>query len=360
MANRTTIRVIAKKLGISATTVFRALHDKPRVSEKTKKAVLETARKLDFKINILAQSLSRKPIRIAVVAVSSFPEFMRWAVKGIRHTEAELKDHNVIVDYYVYYSNPNSADIESTMLYLRKQIGVAMQKDYNGMVLSFGYECDELVLLKEKNIPVATIITDVGQDKRKFCVQYDGFTAGKMAAEMLYWKFGKNAKVALATGTDDVAIHFQTGRGFLEQAQKLSLKVVHEYYNKDSEKLAYKNTDELLNRYPNIQGIYINSFNSRGVLNCLSDHNMAGKVCLITSDISSELKEYLKAGIVSATIFQNQYHQGELALKYLYRYITEKASVPGKILIKPEIIMESNVHLYDRYCPAKKPAPGSG
>jgi LacI family transcriptional regulator len=346
MAKRTTIRTIAEKLGISATTVFRALHDKPRVSDETKKAVLETARKLDFKINVLAQSLSRKPIRIAVVVVSTFPEFMHWLIGGIRRTEAELTDHSVIVDYYI---NSDLPDIETTILYFRKNLRTAIKKNYNGVLISAGGYCDEIGLLKAKNIPVAAVITDIEQDKRQFCVQYDGVTAGKMAAELFYWKFGKNAKVALATGTNDIAIHLQTSRGFLEQAKKLSLEVVHECYNKDNEKLAYKNTGELLDRYPDIQGAYINSFNSRGVINCISDRKMAGKICLITSDINSYLKKCLKEGIVSATIFQNQYHQGELALKYLYQYITEKASIADKILIKPEIIMESNMDLYDQY-----------
>ncbi|MDR3146810.1 MAG: LacI family transcriptional regulator [Treponema sp.] len=347
MAKRTTIRAIAEKLGISTTTVFRALHDKPRVSEETKKAVLEAAKELDFKINVLAQSLSRRPIRIAAVIVSSFSEFINWVIEGIRHTESELQDHNVIVDYYV---NTDLPDIESTLPYSRENLRIALQKNYDGVLYSGGHTCDELTLLREKNVPVAIIVNDVEQDKRQFCVQYDGITAGRMAAELFHWKFGKNAKVALATGSDSITIHCQTGRGFWEQAGKLSLDVVHEYYNKDNEELAYKNTADLLDRFPDIQGIYINSFNSREVINCVSDHNRAGKICLITSDINPYLKECLKGGIVSASLFQNQYLQGELAFKYLYQYITEQAPVPSNVLIKPEIIMESNVHLYDYCC----------
>jgi LacI family transcriptional regulator len=346
MAKRTTIRVIAERLGISTTTVFRALHDKPRVSEETKKAVLEAARELDFKINVLAQSLARRPIRIAVVIVTNFPDFMYWVIEGIRHTEAELQDHNVIVDYYV---NTDLPDTESTRPCFKKSLGIVLQKDYNGVLFSNGYTCNELTLLREKNIPLAAIVSDIEQDKRQFCVQYDGITAGRMAAELFHWKFGKNAKVALATGSDNIEIHCQTGRGFLKQAGKLSLDLVHEYYNKDNEKLAYKNTADLLDRFPDIQGIYINSFNSRGVINCVSDRNRAGKICLITSDINPYLKECLKGGIVLASLFQNQYLQGELAFKYLYQYITEQAPVPSNVLIKPEIIMESNVHLYDNF-----------
>lgn len=52
-----TIELIAKKLGISRTTVFRALNDKPRVSAATKARVLKAAAELQYRPNLLASGL---------------------------------------------------------------------------------------------------------------------------------------------------------------------------------------------------------------------------------------------------------------------------------------------------------------
>ena len=52
-----TIKDIAKALGISASTVSRALKDHPDISRETKEAVNEMAAKLRYKPNAVALSL---------------------------------------------------------------------------------------------------------------------------------------------------------------------------------------------------------------------------------------------------------------------------------------------------------------
>lgn len=54
-----TIVDLAKHLGISVATVSRALNDKPDISQHTRKTVLEAAILLDYKPNLLAQSLNK-------------------------------------------------------------------------------------------------------------------------------------------------------------------------------------------------------------------------------------------------------------------------------------------------------------
>ena len=48
---------IAKKLGVSAVTVSKVLHDHPDISEETRKRVLDYIKKVDYQPNILARSL---------------------------------------------------------------------------------------------------------------------------------------------------------------------------------------------------------------------------------------------------------------------------------------------------------------
>ena len=55
-----TLKDIAEILGISISTVSRALKDHPDVNAATKKKVLELAKKLDYEPNMLALNLLKK------------------------------------------------------------------------------------------------------------------------------------------------------------------------------------------------------------------------------------------------------------------------------------------------------------
>ncbi len=58
-SGQVTIVDLAKHLGISVATVSRALNDKSEISQQTRKTVLEVASLLDYKPNLLAQSLNK-------------------------------------------------------------------------------------------------------------------------------------------------------------------------------------------------------------------------------------------------------------------------------------------------------------
>jgi LacI family transcriptional regulator len=343
LGKRVTIYTIAERLGVSSTTVYRALNGKPRVSEETKKAVLKVAEELDFKANTLAKSLARKSLRFAVLTASSFPGFHRYILAGAKQTAEELQDYNVNVDYFSYDVGDNNKE---RYQFFKDSLRWIADKAYDGLLVQGEEETEGFQLLAKKNIPVAVVVNDIIDSYRRFCIQYDGVTAGHMAGELLYWQLGKNAKVALASGYHHIQIHHQTGKGFLDQMAITPLNVVAVLYNHEVEELAYQNTRKVLQKHPDIRGIYVNSYNSRGVVRAVVELGMGGEILLVTSDINSYLRQCLEEGIVSATIFQNQYRQGRLGLRYLYRHITENLEVEDTIRINPEVIFRSNMALY--------------
>jgi LacI family transcriptional regulator len=72
-----TMKKIAQESGVSITTVHRALNDRPRVSEATKRSILELARKYDYQPDVLAQSLVKKRTRSVGVVFGNF-SFPIW------------------------------------------------------------------------------------------------------------------------------------------------------------------------------------------------------------------------------------------------------------------------------------------
>lgn len=65
-----TIKDIAKALGLSTSTVSRALRDSYEISPETKKIVLEYAKEINYRPNPIALSLKEKRSRSIGIVVS--------------------------------------------------------------------------------------------------------------------------------------------------------------------------------------------------------------------------------------------------------------------------------------------------
>jgi len=79
-----TMSDIAEKLGISRSTVSRALKDHPLISASTKKQVKKIAKEFNYEPNFIAQSLKQSKALIIGVIVPDFKyEFFSHAISGI-------------------------------------------------------------------------------------------------------------------------------------------------------------------------------------------------------------------------------------------------------------------------------------
>lgn len=344
MDKRVTIYDIAAKLGISIATVNRALTNKPRVSVETRQRVLAAAKEMGFTPNALARSLSRQPIRLAAVAFTSFPAFHDSFLEGVRSTYSELRDYNVHVDCFSFDSGATNSDQGRTFLnetYSRIAAG-----HYDGALVC-GKTSDQTRILSESGVLVATAINDIAPTMRSFCVKYNGRVAGRVAAELL-WHYGDHRKpVYIASGGEpQYSIHTEMVDGFKEQLAITPLKLAGVYAHYDDPRLAYEETMKILDECPTLGGIYVNSFNSLGVIRAVVERRLSGKICLITSDMYPELRTYMQEGVVSASLFQNQYQQGKKALRLLYHSIADGIKAPDTTMIEPQIILRSNLELF--------------
>lgn len=344
MDKRVTIYDIAARLGISIATVNRALTNKPRVSVETRQRVLNAAKEMGFTPNALARSLSRQPIRLAAVAFTSFPEFHNSFLSGVKTSVDELRDFNVHVDCFSYDQGPtNSAQGSAFLNETYSRIAAA---HYDGALVC-GRTSDQTRVLSDKGIVVATAINDIAPSMRSFCVKYNGHVAGRVAAELL-WHYGdKTRPVLIASGGEpQYSIHTEMVEGFREQLSFTPLKLAGIYAHYDDPRLAYTETMRMLEEHPTLGGIYVNSFNSLGVIKAVVERGLAGRICLITSDIYQELRGYIQEGVVSASIFQNQYQQGKKAMRLLYHSIADGIKAPDTTMIEPQIILRSNLELF--------------
>jgi DNA-binding LacI/PurR family transcriptional regulator len=92
-----TIKDIAKALGLSTSTVSRALRGSYEISAETRKLVLEYAEKLNYRPNPIAQSLKEKRSRsIGIVVCEIANNFFSQVINGIESV-AYKKGYYVII-----------------------------------------------------------------------------------------------------------------------------------------------------------------------------------------------------------------------------------------------------------------------
>ncbi len=92
-----TIKDIAKQLGVSPSTVSRALKDHPDISASTKKAINDLAKKLNYSPDPIALSLkSRKSNIIGVIVPEIVHYFFSTVIHGIEDI-ADLSGYNVMI-----------------------------------------------------------------------------------------------------------------------------------------------------------------------------------------------------------------------------------------------------------------------
>ena len=141
----TTLKEIAETLGISITTVSKALKNYPDVSEKTRKAVLALAEELNYTPNSFAVNLRTKESKtIGLIIPEVVHHFFSNVINGII-AEAEKNGYLVII-----LQSNESLELE------KKQVALLVNKRVDGIIMSLSNESNNDFHIKEilrKEIP---------------------------------------------------------------------------------------------------------------------------------------------------------------------------------------------------------------
>lgn len=176
MFKPTTIKDIANALGLSTSTVSRALRDGYEISEETKKIVIEYAEKINYNRNPIALSLkNRRSYSIGVVVCDIANSFFSQTIDGIESI-AYNKGYHVIIT-------------QSHDSYEREIINVnhLANRSVDGLLISMSAETTDFSHIKnlhEKGLPIVffdRIIDDIQTHK----VTTNNFLSSFQATELL-------------------------------------------------------------------------------------------------------------------------------------------------------------------------------
>ncbi|WP_461630370.1 LacI family DNA-binding transcriptional regulator [Labilibaculum euxinus] len=237
MTNKTiTIIDIAKILGVSKSTVSRALKDHPDISNATKEAVQMMAKQLKYKPNAVAMSLRHKKSKVIGLIVPTLsPFFFPSVIHGIEN-EVNKRGYSLMI-------------LQSNESYEREVLNVDILQSNNveGILVSISRKTENLshfTALIEDNTPIV-FFDRIPKSIQADMVLVDDISGAFNAVEHLI-SIGKR-KIAICLGNPNLLISSNRLSGYKKALKKHSIEINEEFIiTGQSSEEAEKETKKLL------------------------------------------------------------------------------------------------------------------
>lgn len=336
------IKEIASALGISIGTVDRALHNRPGVSAKTREKVLKTAEKFRYTPNLAARNLKlNRHLKVGVFLPQEVSSFFDALRAGIRAAQAET---GAVIDLsFISYPRLGEGDIEA--------MEKAHWQKFDGIIVAPGNPATLTGIsdiARQERKPIVFVATDAPRLYRIASISVDAGVSGSVAADLLGRFISKPRTVAAVIGDLRIQDHADKLRGFAASLATLSphLALLPAIESHESSKDAYQAALKLIEKNPELGGVYISTANSLPVIQALREKRQLGRVQIIATDLFPELVSLIEGGQVAATLYQRPTTQGKVAFEMLSAYL-DKGSVPQSLnRLAPHIVLRSNLSLF--------------
>lgn len=341
---RVTIKDLAKASGFSVCTINKALNGKPWVSEQTRRHVLDLAEKMGYQPNRLAQALARRTLSLAVVYPKFWASWFSPLVDGVKRGVEALQDHNISTQFCQIDSSPSHTDLLPT-------IQALVRDGIDGLVIctggySVGHVRETAEVLQSLQVPVVLLGGDNPDLPHLTCVRVDALRCGAMANELLgVMTGGKPAAIFIGTLSD--VDHMMKVEGFRAYSASAACPLLGVYETRDDADFAYDQAHRLFTEHPEVAGIHIAIDNaSSDICRYLTDHHLESRVKVVATGVFPEIRDLMRQDIIQFTLFQNMAEQGRLAVRTLFRYLTEDTHPVHEVLVPPFVAINSNLDLW--------------
>lgn len=321
-----TIKDIAKELGISYSSVSRALNNKFGVSDKTRKQVIKQAEKMGYQPNAIARGLVKKQSNtIGVIIPDIANSFFGEVTEGIIETANESG--------YTIFLCISNWDMEIEKMYLK----TLQEKQVDGIILKSCMDYKEEKYKDEIGVPY--IILEGRLTENSSLVEVDNKKGAHMGTKYLLERGYKN--IAFAGGKKDSYTNMQRVKGYISALDEHNIEIDEELilYGDFTAKSGYNAAKQILEN-KEIDAIFAgNDVMALGILDYASrnGYNVPKELGVMGFDdiFYAELPQ-----IQLTTIYQPKYDLGKYALQILLEEIQEGENrVHKRIVLEPKLVI---------------------
>jgi len=326
LAKKTTVYDIAKELNITVSTVSRALNNISTISESTRKAVIETAARLNYRPNKIASSLtSGKTYTIGIIVPSAQVQFFASVIHAL---ETHLKSFGYSI--LLYQSN-------ESLISEKNGITTLLEAQVDGIVASMSLETKDpshFEKVKEEGKPLI-IFDRTHDDLQCAMVKIDDLHAGYLATKHLL--DAGYRKIAYITTKHKIKIFKERYDGYLLALQEAGLQANPGYTIAGELNVegGYRGTHELLKFRERPDAIIGgDDYVALGIIKALHDKNITPPEIGVIGFANQNFSEHIIPSL--STIDQQALKIGKECAKMFLKIIEQP--LPARTEQKPVVI----------------------
>lgn len=326
---KVTIKEIAKELGVSPSTVSRALREHPSISPVTRKRVREVAEKLGYRPNILARGLAtRRSYTIGLIVLDISNPFYAEIAEGV---EEVLSSRG----FTVFLCN-SGFDPEKESKY----ISLLRERRVEGIIITcFNVNLPHIQDLWENGPPFVPIDWYPGENP---CVTTNNVEGSRQAVDYLLSIGHKN--IAYLAGPYQLPGAMDRVEGYKKALEKHGVPFREELiiYNNSSAKDGYKGFMELLKKGVKFTALFCaNDMVAIGAMRAAQERGIR-----IPDDISLvgyddiEIASLLSVPLTS--VWQPRREQGVMASYLLMDMLLRRERTSQKVIMEQKLVIRAS------------------
>jgi len=338
----TSIRDIARRARVSIGTVDRVLHERGRVSERTRARIREIVAALDYKPNVYARNLSlAKTYTFGVLMPKLSQDSRYWQLpaRGIARAAEQLAPYRVRIRAARFdrYSS-NSFERAARKLADEGIDGLLVAPVLPGVA-------GRVISGVFRRIPYVFFDSTIPDNRVLACVAQDPYRSGVLAGNLMTMILGRGGSVVIVKVLPDDFHITERIRGFEAALRKDALHEVR------TEAVDSRNFTGVLNRLlqgnGGVRGIFVSNAWTHAIARKFRSHRDGErKVRIIGYDLVAGNVRELKAGSIDFLISQRPAMQGYLGVMALYRHVVLRESVRKRIMVPLDILTRDNLSYY--------------
>ncbi len=341
---KVTINQIADLAGVSRGTVDKVLHDRPGVRPEVRQRVQEIIEQTGYiplhpkrKPSIPAQKTA------AVILPRQANPFFEDLKRGMDHTYEILRDAGLALEYY-FFDNTNVEGILTILDNLKdRPIDAYLIRGVRSERLR-----QQLDAVSEQGIPVIFIDSDVPRAKRLCLIGEDCYKSGRIAASLVAKSIGFAGEVAIIGGFPEINAHQQRIKGFEDVMRERwpQIQIVEKLFTLDQSVITYEKSCMLLDRCPNLRGIFSIAGCAGDIGQAIIDRNCRDRVKMVCYNTTQDVIALIEKGIVQFSINLAPYQQGQLLVEVAGTLLLHGRLLPATYLRTPiEIKLDENIDM---------------
>ena len=325
-----TLQQIADLAGVSRGTVDRALNNRGRIKPEVEQRIKKIAKDVGYKPSRAGRALAmaKKNIKIGVILQLAQTPFMKDFLKGLKAAKLEAESFGASVKIHKI-NGVNPTEVIQIMEKMKSE-------KFNGIALSPSQDNLLIKLIdkfsQEYNIPIITFNSDLENTARLCFIGQNAVKSGQTAAGLMGEITNGQGQIIIISGHEENPSLQQRADGFnreisISYPQINNLGIRYAY---DDDWVAEKITDEILDKYPNLKGIYITGSGVLGVCKSLQKANKIKDIKIIANDFINDNIQLLSNGTINFLIGQDAYTQGYQSIMLLFHKLFDNKNPDSK------------------------------